>query len=216
MRPSHGCLPPIMQIEYRNAANHLNMRLGAASGMPARVGLAACLGVLLLLAAGCQSTGGKPAPIMERSTNARGAAEALPSGAEQPRHAGTVGELSDAMPAEPEPEPTPSVALALVDQADRFEQEGDPLRAEASLERAIRIDPQNGALWMRLAEAQLASGKHETAEQTARKSLLFLPEMGSDTRRAWLIIADAREAQGDPKEARSIRRKWRSRRGLAQ
>lgn len=43
--------------------------------------------------------------------------------------------------------------------------------AAASLERALRIDPNNALLWIELAEVKAADGDRRQAEEMARKAL---------------------------------------------
>ena len=71
------------------------------------------------------------------------------------------------------------------------------------LERALRLDPQNGRTWLVLAEAELSRMGFLRAEQFARKAILFLSKM--DHVMAWRTIATALEGRGDNEAAQSIR-----------
>lgn len=60
--------------------------------------------------------------------------------------------------------------LALLSQAKRQEQAGQPERAAAVIERALRIDPKNAELWHRLALLRLQQGQYSLAASLAAKS----------------------------------------------
>ncbi|MXY53190.1 MAG: tetratricopeptide repeat protein [Gammaproteobacteria bacterium] len=113
-------------------------------------------------------------------------------------------------PLEPdvEEEPKSTVSLALLDSAGQLAATGRTDEAVETLERAIRIEPRRGDLWLRLARLQFNAGHFAQAEQNARKGLLFLTPGGEEARDAWLLIAAAREALGHIEEARSIRARW--------
>ncbi len=107
-----------------------------------------------------------------------------------------------------EEEPKSTVSVALLDTAGQQAAAGHMEEAVETLERAIRIEPRRGDLWLRLARTQLSSGEYTLAEQNARKGLLFLAPGSDDARDAWLLIATVREAAGDVEEARRIRDRW--------
>ena len=111
-------------------------------------------------------------------------------------------------PPPPAVEPPTVIAEALLDEARILEDAGSPNAAAATIEQAIRIEPRNGELWLQLAVVRLSNGQAAMAEQSARKALLFLPAGSTLERQAWLVIADAREAQGDPESAEGLRNRW--------
>ena len=116
-------------------------------------------------------------------------------------------------PTRPALDDASDATVALVNKAYRDQDEGEPTRAVGNLERAIRIEPRNGQLWVLLAELQLAAGRSTPAEQSARKGLLFLARLSPFRRRAWLVIASALDARGETDEAAAIRAEWGSYRG---
>lgn len=61
-------------------------------------------------------------------------------------------------------------AMALAKRADGELKSNDLMSAAATLERALRIEPNNAALWSRLAEVRLRQGDRAQAEQLALKS----------------------------------------------
>ncbi len=149
---------------------------------------------LTLLAAGCASTGPMTTegpPVSERSSV--GAAGAAGETAPEAR---TPSTLSG----------SPAV-VALLTRADRQARGGDTASAAATLERALRIEPRNPALWHQLAAVRMAQGNYALAESLARKSNVLA---GSDRllqARNWQLIAGARQAQGDATGARAARQK---------
>lgn len=60
--------------------------------------------------------------------------------------------------------------LALLAQAKRQERAGQPERAAAVIERALRIAPKNAELWHRLALLRLQQGQYALAASLAKKS----------------------------------------------
>lgn len=108
---------------------------------------------------------------------------------------------------------TYSATLALLNRAEQSASSGELDEAAALVERAIRIEPRRGDLWLRLGELTFQQSHYEQAEQFARKGLLFLQSGSSQERSAWLLIADAREALGDDFGAQAIRDQWQRYRG---
>ena len=100
-----------------------------------------------------------------------------------------------------EPANTPSADL--ISNARDMIIAGDIVDAIVLLERALRLDPQNGHTWLVLAEAELRRMGFIRAEQFARKAVLFLSTM--DQVQAWRTIANALDGRGDARAARSIR-----------
>lgn len=76
-------------------------------------------------------------------------------------------------------------------------------KAGASLERALRIEPRNPALWQELARNRLDQGQNVEAENLAAKSNALL--RGNKGMRAenWRIIGQARTRRGDVKGAQA-------------
>ncbi len=99
------------------------------------------------------------------------------------------------------PEGTPvsdnTAVVELVNAAHTASTNGKPDIAVASLERALRIEPRNPALWQELAKLQLQQGQYQQAEGLAARSNGWA---GNDkTLRAenWRIIGEARLKRGD-------------------
>jgi tetratricopeptide (TPR) repeat protein len=66
---------------------------------------------------------------------------------------------------------TSGTVLALLSQAKQQEKSGNPEKAAAVLERALRIEPNNPQLWYRLALLRLQQGKLDLAKSFAAKSM---------------------------------------------
>lgn len=112
--------------------------------------------------------------------------------------------------------PTPpknSAAKILLAQADNALKENAPNQAIVLLERAIRIDPREALLWIRLSRAHLAQGQSATASQHARKAIALAGSDNVKSGRAWLQLANVLEAQGERQQAASLRRRYSRYRG---
>jgi len=108
---------------------------------------------------------------------------------------------------------TDSATLALLQQSQRAQSAGSMIEAIAYTERAIRISPRQADLWNRLASLELANGQPGSAIQYANKALTLAGERTDWQRQSWLIIADAKDAQGDHAGAVAIRERWQTYRG---
>lgn len=76
-----------------------------------------------------------------------------------------------ARPPEAEPAPRSNASAALLEQGREARAAGRYAEATASLERALRIDPNNPLLWIELAEIKAADGDRSQAREMARKAL---------------------------------------------
>ena len=120
-------------------------------------------------------------------------------------------EVDPSAPPADEPAPQPTAAtLALVSAAQTAMAEQQHDSAIAYLERAVRIDPRNAELWIELSAAHLADNNLPAATQHVRKAIALAAQDPALTRRAWLQMADIREAEGNASEAQAIRRRYRA------
>ncbi|MEC8756146.1 MAG: tetratricopeptide repeat protein [Pseudomonadota bacterium] len=156
---------------------------------------------LALLLSACASTTTKPAP-------ARG---------------DTPITTANPAPSTPAPNRTASptktsATFALLSAADEALAGKQPEQAILLMERAVRIQPRNFELWIRLSRAHLASGNLAPAIQHARKAIALAEISSSESSRAnqakaWLQYAKVLDAQGNTREAASIRSRYRRQRG---
>ena len=134
---------------------------------------------LLLATAGCSTaqplivTAPRPAPAPRAPAPAP---EAEPDRFPPSRDAGFPAPSAEArripepvIPTEPPPAAPPASA-ALLEQSRSQRAAGSLAAAAASIERALRIDPNNAELWLELGEIKLADGDPLQAEQMARKA----------------------------------------------
>ena len=94
------------------------------------------------------------------------------------------------------PSRNPAVT-ALLEKAEVQTSAGQLNQADASLERALRIEPRNPALWQQLARLRFEQGLFSQAENLARKSNSLAAGNRSLRKENWNIIAQARNALGD-------------------
>jgi Tfp pilus assembly protein PilF len=127
-----------------------------------------------------------------------------PAGTAQPSQPPpTASPLTPVPPAQPAP-PTGSkqfhlgpASSALVTQAHQQAEGGDPGQAAATLERALRIEPDNPLVWIELGRVRLAENNPAQADSIGRKALALATGDASAQSSAWHLIADALRARGD-------------------
>jgi len=91
----------------------------------------------------------------------------------------------------------PPAADSLMHQAESQRGARDYAGAAASLERALRIDPQSAYLWNRLARVRLEQGLISQAGNLAARSNALAGGQSSLKRDNWAMIAVARRSAGD-------------------
>ena len=102
------------------------------------------------------------------------------------------------------PQGNPAV-IALLDSAQNQRLEGNYEQAAAALERALRLEPRNAMLWHRLAQVRLSQGQWRNAIDLAAKSNSLAGGERSLQASNWLVIAQAKERQGDRDGAQAAR-----------
>ena len=90
-----------------------------------------------------------------------------------------------------------TAVVALLDQAQAQTSAGQLESARASLERALRIEPRNPAVWQELAHVRLEQGKYQQAENLAAKSNALAGNSPHLRAENWRIIGQARSRRGD-------------------
>lgn len=114
--------------------------------------------------------------------------------------------ISEFKPAESTVAQSPAVN-ALLTAANQSTKSGNLESAAATIERAIRIEPRNGELLYKLAVLRLKQSKPVLAEDLAKKSALLAGKDNTLKKNSWLLIAHAKEMQGDKVGAEEARQK---------
>ena len=102
-----------------------------------------------------------------------------------------------APPEEARPVSDNSAVVALSDAARTDAAGGRLDAAVASLERALRIEPRNPALWQNLAKLRLEQGQYQQAEGLAARSNGWAGDDKTLRAENWRIIGQARLKRGD-------------------
>jgi Tfp pilus assembly protein PilF len=145
--------------------------------------------------AGCTLFRSPPAPPAAPSGDATQAGTAQP--AQPPPQPPSPGATA------PPPAPAPrqfhlgSATSALVTQAHQQAAGGDTGQAAATLERALRIEPDNPLVWIELGRVRLAENNPAQADAMGRKALALATGDPAAQSSAWHLIADALLARGD-------------------
>jgi Tfp pilus assembly protein PilF len=71
------------------------------------------------------------------------------------------------------------------------------VQAAATLERALRIEPDNPLVWIELGRVRIAENNPAQAEAMGRKALALATGDPGAQSSAWHLIADAQRARGD-------------------
>jgi tetratricopeptide (TPR) repeat protein len=156
--------------------------------------LAAACAVALLL-------GGCPAPSMR--PEAPGNSASGPQGGSS---------ASPASPSVPPPAPPPRenrlspATSSLVTQARALVSRGDLDGASSTLDRALRIEPNNPLVWIELGRLRLAESDAHQAEGCGRKALALASGDRGTQAQAGRLLADALRAQRRNQEAIEIER----------
>lgn len=128
-------------------------------------------------------------------------------------------EPGSAAPGQPVPGQPPAAArrakqfrltpasTALVAQAHKAANSGDFGLAAATIERAMRIEPDNPLLWIELGRVRLSAGDFSQADSMGRKALSLATGDPHAQGSAWHLIADSlRARERNPEAADADRR----------
>ena len=77
------------------------------------------------------------------------------------------------------------------------------LRAQAALERAVKLSPQDAELWRQLAYTHYREGDLVQAAAHAERAVALAPESTA----GWALVADIEAARGNAAAAERARRK---------
>ena len=86
-------------------------------------------------------------------------------------------------------------------QAHRQAGGGDYGQAAATLERALRIEPDNPLVWIELGHVRLGENNAAQADALGRKALTLATGDPAAQASAWRLIADAARARGRTDDA---------------
>jgi tetratricopeptide (TPR) repeat protein len=103
-----------------------------------------------------------------------------------------------------------AAAHALVSQAHQQAGGGDYAQAAATLERALRIEPDNPLLWIELGRVQLGENNPAQADAMGRKALTLASGDAAAQALAWHLVADAARARGRNADAYDAERRAQS------
>ncbi|MEA3276110.1 MAG: tetratricopeptide repeat protein, partial [Pseudomonadota bacterium] len=103
----------------------------------------------------------------------------------------------------------PPAADGLAKQAEQQRQMGDYVGAAATLERALRIQPQEAYLWNRLAHVRMEQGLYSQAGNLAERSNVLARDQASLKQDNWSMIAVSRRTAGDAAGAAEAEEKAR-------
>ena len=81
-------------------------------------------------------------------------------------------------------------------QAHQQARSGDTAQAAATLERALRIEPENPLVWIELGRVRLGENNPAQADAMGRKALTLASGDAAAQSSAWRLIADALRARG--------------------
>ncbi len=171
---------------------------GRILSRPAIEGLrhAVPLAALAFLLSGCQSLFGPPVSG-PRSTPQSGTTQPSPNtpSPQQPSPA-------PPQPVPPTPQTPPkefhlsAASTALVKQGRAQSLKGEYPSAIATLERALRIEPDNPLVWLELGQVHLSAKNPPQAESMARKAIALATGNPAVQANGWRLIGDAYRARG--------------------
>jgi hypothetical protein len=99
---------------------------------------------------------------------------------------------------------------SLVAQAQAQRRKGDLPGATVSLERALRIEPNNPLLWLEMGRLRMDQRNFPQAENMGRKALAMSVGDDGTQSAAWQLIADSLRARGRNPEAEEAAEKARA------
>jgi hypothetical protein len=103
-----------------------------------------------------------------------------------------------------------AASKALVSQAQAQRKRGDLPGATASLERALRIEPNNPLLWIEMGRLRMDQRNYPQAEAMGRKAISMAPGDTRTQSSAWQLIADSFRARGKNIQAQEALQKAQS------
>jgi predicted Zn-dependent protease len=156
--------------------------------------------IALLMLAGCSTPAVRPdtsAPIAPAASTVNTPDQSQPVVAPQ-----IIAAPAEALPSPPTRSYTLNAAsTALVTQAHTQLAAKNFLNAAATIERALRIEPNNPLLWLEYAQVRLNEQSYFQSESMARKALMLANGDPHTQSTAWRLIASSLRAQNKSNEA---------------
>jgi tetratricopeptide (TPR) repeat protein len=127
-----------------------------------------------------------------------------------PQSPGAPPSITPANPRPSAPPPPPRenhlspATRSLVTQARNLMAHGDFDAASSTLDRALRIEPNNPLLWIELGRLRLAESDAHQAEGCGRKALALASGDQGTQKQAGMLLADALRAQQRNQEAHEV------------
>lgn len=98
-------------------------------------------------------------------------------------------------------------ATTLIEQSRQMQASGQSAQAAATLERALRIEPNDPSVWLELARLRYKQADWRQAEQFARRAESLAGSDAALSAEAVELIADSLVMQGRPAEAEALRQR---------
>lgn len=158
------------------------------------------LALLLTLAACATQPYRAPAPVTKSAPKSE---TAPPSVEIQP-----AAPQEQPSPAQPLPPPTTrnytlnAASRSLVNQAHSQLAAKNIAMAASTIERALRIEPNNPLLWLEYGQVRMTEGNYAQAESMGRKALALASGDPRTQSNAWRLISESLLAQNKTTEAR--------------
>jgi Flp pilus assembly protein TadD len=149
-----------------------------------------------LLLSGCTLT--RPAPFASPATPTPAPGAAQPPGVIASPGSAETAAAAPERPSAPPPKQfhLSAASASLVTQAHTQALSGDYGPAATTLERALRIEPENPLLWIELGRVRLGESNPTQADALGRKALSLATGDPSAQSSAWRLIADSLRARG--------------------
>ncbi|MCB2426393.1 tetratricopeptide repeat protein [Methylophaga pinxianii] len=172
------------------------------------------LALMVMFLSACTTAPVQKPPVENREIPAR----SQPSTPTQPQSDAASTARSQTMPLPPDvptaeelpapkpaPAPTNPAVLALLSDAEKYQQQGNMSAAQSRLQRAQRIAPRDPKVYYQLAKAHYALEDFRLAEQVALKGVSYAQGNNAEQKRFWLLLADIRIKAGDKDGAKTAR-----------
>jgi Flp pilus assembly protein TadD len=154
---------------------------------------------------------GAPAPAPDPSSRTTGAGSGpvltVPTEVQPPPPEDVIEAPAPVQLPKERPRTAPAVltpaSRALVSQAQAQRQKGDLPGATVSLERALRIEPNNPLLWIEMGRLRMDQRNYPQAENIGRKALSM--SVGDDRTQAaaWQLVGDSLKARDKNPQAQA-------------